>query len=101
MSSEWYPPSTTWQDLDSATRPFDSDRALDVVRDVVFSPDPRTGRPQGLSDQVVARRLAEHYGWCNSMDEAPYSGSIIRDLPPPGGTPHRIVIRHRADGTHV
>jgi hypothetical protein len=89
MSSEWYPPATTWQDLDPATRPFESDRALDVVRDVVFSPDPKTGRPQGLSDEVVARRLAEHYGWwaygwVNSMDEAPYSGLIIRDLPPRG-----------------
>ncbi|MFF0534449.1 hypothetical protein ACWDF1_09845 [Streptomyces coelicoflavus] len=66
--------------------PFDSDRALDVVRNIVFSPDPETGRSQGLSDHVVARRLAEHYGswaygWYNSVDEMPYSGMIIRELP--------------------
>ncbi|MBL3670587.1 hypothetical protein JL475_32385 [Streptomyces sp. M2CJ-2] len=90
ISSDRYPTSKTWQDVDPTTHPFDSDQALDVVRHVLSSPDPGTGRPRGLrSDDAVARGLAEHYGswalhWHNAVDEASHSGMIIRDLPPSG-----------------
>ncbi|GAA0932759.1 hypothetical protein [Streptomyces thermoalcalitolerans] len=77
----------TWRDVDPATHPFDPDQALDVVREVVSSPDPESGRPRGLrSDNSVARGLAEYYGswafgWYTAMDEHPGSGAIITDLP--------------------
>ncbi|NBM16768.1 hypothetical protein [Streptomyces sp. GC420] len=80
----------TWRDVDPTTHPFDFDQALDVVRDVVSSPDPESGRPRGLrSDNAVARGLAERYGswafgWYHAVDESPGSGAIITDLPASG-----------------
>ncbi|MEU0335831.1 hypothetical protein [Streptomyces sp. NPDC006193] len=80
----------TWRDVDPTTHPFDPDQARVVVRDVVFSPDPESGRPRGLwSANSVARGLAEHYGswafgWYHAVDETPDSGAIIRDLPASG-----------------
>jgi hypothetical protein len=80
----------TWRDVDPATHPFDAGKALDVVRDVVSSPDPESGRPRGLrSTNAIARGLAEHYGswaygWYNNVDESPHSGVIIRELPTSG-----------------
>ncbi|MDT3723827.1 hypothetical protein ROS62_02525 [Streptomyces sp. DSM 41972] len=80
----------TWRDVDPTTHPFDSDQAPDVVREVVSSPDPKSGRPRGLwSTNSIARGLAEHYGswafgWYNAVDECPDSGAIIRNLPASG-----------------
>ncbi|MFH9859371.1 hypothetical protein [Streptomyces sp. NPDC017202] len=80
----------TWRDVDPTVHPFDPSQALDVVRDVVSSPDPESGRPRGLwSDNAVARGLAEHYGswafgWYNAVDESPGSGAIIQNLPTSG-----------------
>jgi hypothetical protein len=77
----------TWQDIDPARHPFDPEQALDVVREVVSSPDPDSGRPRGLwSTNSVARGLSEHYGswafgWSSAMDPSPDSGQIIKDLP--------------------
>lgn len=86
--------SMTWQDVDPTTHPFNPDQALDVVRDVVSSQDPESGRPRGLgSTHSIARGLAEHYGswafgWYHAVDESPYSGAIIRDLPVSGPGAH-------------
>ncbi|MER7478115.1 hypothetical protein ABTX60_10725 [Streptomyces sp. NPDC126510] len=80
----------TWRDVDPTTHPFDPGQAPDVVRYVVSSPDPESGRPRGLwSDNAVARGLAEHYGsWafgcCYAVDEYPGSGALIQDLPTSG-----------------
>ncbi|MCE3030679.1 hypothetical protein [Streptomyces sp. CMSTAAHL-2] len=74
----------TWADMDPATHPFDPGRALAVVREVVSSSDPATGRPRGLvSSHSVARGLAERYGpwafgWYGNVDEDPCAGALIR-----------------------
>ncbi len=90
ISSQWYPTSTTWRDVDPTTHPFDSGQTSDVVREVVSSPDPESGRPPAQrSVNSIARGLAEHYGswafgWYDAVDEHPYSGAIIRSLPASG-----------------
>lgn len=82
-----YPTSRTWGDLDPIVHPFDPDTALDVVREVVSSPDPQSRRPRGLwSAQSVAGGLAQRYGawafwWAGAVDESPESGAVIQDLP--------------------
>ncbi|GAA1039169.1 hypothetical protein [Streptomyces murinus] len=74
----------TWADMDPATHPFDPGRVLAVVREVVSSSDPATGRPRGLvSSHSVARGLAERYGpwafgWYGNVDQDPYAGALIR-----------------------
>ncbi|MFD5117708.1 hypothetical protein [Streptomyces sp. NPDC058385] len=79
-----------WQDVDPARHPFNREEALDVVREVVSSPDPEAGRPRGLwSDNSVAQGLAERYGtwafgWFSSWQGYPDSGAVIRELPPSG-----------------
>ncbi|WP_330258733.1 hypothetical protein OG586_11855 [Streptomyces murinus] len=76
--------------MDPATHPFDPGRVLAVVREVVSSSDPETGRPRGLvSSHSVARGLAERYGpwafgWYGNVDEDPCAGALIRK--PLGGT---------------
>ncbi|MEV7500546.1 hypothetical protein [Streptomyces sp. NPDC093018] len=78
------PEPMTWADMDPATHPFDPGRALAVVREVVSSSDPATGRPRGLvSSHSVARGLAERYGswafgWYGNVDQNPHSGALIR-----------------------
>ncbi|MBA9053323.1 hypothetical protein HDA42_002501 [Streptomyces costaricanus] len=70
--------------MDPATHPFDPGRVLAVVREVVSSSDPATGRPRGLvSSHSVARGLAERYGpwafgWYGNVDQDPYAGALIR-----------------------
>ncbi|MGM9465187.1 hypothetical protein [Streptomyces murinus] len=74
----------TWADMDPATHPFDPGRVLAVVREVVSSSDPATGRPRGLvSSHSVALGLAERYGpwafgWYGNVDQDPYAGALIR-----------------------
>ncbi|MCT7355116.1 hypothetical protein N4P33_23610 [Streptomyces sp. 15-116A] len=86
----------TWQDMDPTTHPFRPDEALDAVREIVASPDPESGHPRGFwSTNSLARGLAEYYGsWafgcCYQVDESPYSGMIIRELPPSGHGAHDL-----------
>jgi hypothetical protein len=87
ITHDWYPTSRTWRDVDPTVHPFDPDTALDVVREVVSSPDPQSGRLRGLwSAESVAGGLAQRYGtwafwWVGAVDESRDSGAIIRDLP--------------------
>ncbi|MFS4091437.1 hypothetical protein [Streptomyces sp. AF1A] len=74
----------TWDNMDPTTHPFDPERALDVVREVVYSADPESGRPGGAwSSHSVARGLAERYGpwafgWYGNVEENPDAGALIR-----------------------
>ncbi|MGV9271899.1 hypothetical protein [Streptomyces griseosporeus] len=76
----------TWKEVDPAAHPFDPRQAYEVVRDVVFSPDPESGKPRGMwSTESVARGLGERYGawafwWLGSLGRSVDSGTVIKDL---------------------
>ncbi|GHF67376.1 hypothetical protein [Streptomyces griseosporeus] len=77
--------------MDPATHPFDPEQAPRVVREVVCSLDPESGRPRAAwSTLSVAQALAERYGewagrWTGSVGRTADAGTVIEDLEPGGG----------------
>ncbi|MFH8937814.1 hypothetical protein [Streptomyces griseosporeus] len=74
--------------MDPATHSFDPEQAPRVVREVVCSPDPESGRPRAAwSTLSVAQGLAERYGvwagsWTGSVGRTADAGTVIDDLEP-------------------